>query len=520
MRRFSRAMASDSRVRGVWPLKGLRRVLRELGGSGTGLLALLLVAPLGVTLTLRAVPQLDVAFESIFFHLVAVSGIAACALLVALFTAIVAAHARQAAPVLLALGCVFVGAFMLAHGLTTPGIGGRPMNLWVARFPVLAMAGFALCLGTAATRATSAPKRLVNRFPRATLAAVAAAAVAGSLWIVVNPTAGLGDRPFSGESTLTHLVIVASGLILLVTGAMHWQRWRLGRDRVQLGLVVACWLSVDALISFELGQFWRISWWDYHAYLLAGFAAAAWAVVTESRRARSVSGAIATLSITDPLEHIARGYPEALNALVGAVEAKDRYTHGHSVRVADLSVRIGLRLDLRPDTLRALAQGAYLHDIGKIGVPDEVLNKPGSLTDEEWIWIEAHPSVGWEMASRAPSLRNAQAVIRHHHERWDGTGYPDKMTGKAIPIAARIAALADVWDALTSDRAYRPAWELDRALSHIAAASGTLFDPLCVEAFLDLVAEQGLWPERSAAELDALSAAAQACHSQAQRRPA
>jgi hypothetical protein len=352
------------------------------------------------------------------------------------------------------------------------------------------------------------------------LAAVTAAAVAGSLWIVVRPTTGLGDRPFSGESTLTHLVIWASGLILLVTGGMHWQRWRLGRDRVQLGLVVACWLSVDALISFEVGQFWRISWWDYHAYLLAGFAAAAWAVVTESRRARSVHRAIATVSITDPLEHIARGYPEALNALVGAVEAKDRYTHGHSLRVADLSVRIGLRLDLGPDTLRALAQGAYLHDIGKIGVPDEVLNKPGSLTDDEWTWIESHPSVGWEMASRAPSLRNALAVIRHHHERWDGTGYPHKMTGKAIPMAARIAALADVWDALTSDRAYRPAWELDRALAHIARGRESLFDPLCVEAFLDLLAERGLWPDRPKADLDALAQAALTCHPGAQVSPA
>jgi HD-GYP domain-containing protein (c-di-GMP phosphodiesterase class II) len=478
------------------------------------------LAPLAVTLALRAVPQLDVAFESIFFHLVAVSAIAACALLVALFTALVAAQARQAALVLLALGCVFVGAFMLGHGLTTPGIGGRPMNMWVGRFPVLAMAGFALCLGLAATPHGSAMKRLVNRFPRVTLAVVTATAATGSLWIVVRPTAGLGERPFSGEPTLTHLIIVASGLILLGTGAMHWQRWRLGRDRVQLGLVIACWLSVDALISFELGQLWRLSWWDYHAYLLTGFAAAAWAVVAESRRARSIHRAVATVSITDPLEHIARGYPEALNALVGAVEAKDRYTHGHSVRVADLSVRIGLRLDLRPDALRALAQGAYLHDIGKIGVPDEVLNKPGSLTDDEWTWIEAHPSVGWEMASRAPSLRNALAVIRHHHERWDGTGYPDKLTGKAIPTPARVAALADVWDALTSDRAYRPAWELDRALSHIAAASGALFDPSCVEAFLDLVAERGLWPERSAAELDALSAAAEACHPREHRRPA
>jgi HD-GYP domain-containing protein (c-di-GMP phosphodiesterase class II) len=498
----------------------VRRPLRGLGGTGTGLLLLLLIAPLGLTLALRAVPQLDVAFESVYFHLVAVSAIAACALLVALFTAMVAARSRHAAPVLLALGCVFVGAFMLGHGLTTPGVGGRPVNMWVARFPVLAIAGFALCLGVAASRETSAPKRLVSRFPRMTLAIVTATAVGGSLWIVLHPAAGLGDRPFGSEVTVTHLVIAASGLILLVTGGVHWQRWRLGRDRVQLGLVAACWLSVDALISFEVGQLWRISWWDYHAYLLAGFAAAAWAVVTEARRGRSVHRAIASISITDPLEHIARGYPEALNALVGAVEAKDRYTAGHSVRVADLSVRVGLRLDLGPDALRTLAQGAYLHDIGKIGVPDEILNKPGRLTDDEWTWIENHPTVGWEMASRAPSLRKALVVIRHHHERWDGTGYPDKMTGKAIPLAARIAALADVWDALTSDRAYRPAWPLDQAIAHVVAVSGTQFDPLCVDAFLDLVAERGLFPERSKTDLDALAEAASACHPRAHRHPA
>jgi HD-GYP domain-containing protein (c-di-GMP phosphodiesterase class II) len=513
-------MSADARVRHAPPLQRLRRPLRGLGGTGLGLLGLLLIAPLGITVALRAVPQLDVAFESIYFHLIAVSSIAACALLLALFTAIVAARARQAAPVLLAVGCVFVGAFMLGHGLTTPGIGGRPVNMWVARFPVLAIAGFALCLGIAALRDTSAPKRLVSRFPRTTLALVTAATIGGSLWIVLRPTAGLGDRPFGGEATLTHVVIAASGLILLVTGGVHWQRWRLGRDPVQLGLVAACWLSVDALISFEVGQLWRISWWDYHAYLLAGFAAAAWAVVTEARRGRSVHGAIASISITDPLEHISRGYPEALNALVGAVEAKDRYTAGHSVRVADLSVRIGLRLDLGPDALRTLAQGAYLHDIGKIGVPDEVLNKPGRLTDDEWTWIANHPSAGWEMASRAPSLRSALVVIRHHHERWDGTGYPDKTAGKAIPLAARIASVADVWDALTSDRAYRPAWALDQALAHIAAASGSLFDPLCVEAFLDLVAERGLWPERSKTDLDALADAAVACHPREHRRPA
>jgi HD-GYP domain-containing protein (c-di-GMP phosphodiesterase class II) len=514
-------MNAETAYRQERQARSVRHALRRLDGPGLGLLVLLLLIPLGLTLAFRAVPRFDVVFESALFHLVVVSAIAACALMVALFTAVVAARARQAAPVLLALGCVFVGTLMLGHGLTTPGIGGRPMNLWVARFPVLAIAGFALCLGAAAAGESSALKRLVHRFPRISLATVTSILTAGSLFIVLRPTAILGGRPFAGETTVTHAVIAASGLILLATGGIHWRRWRLGRDRVQLGLVVACWLSVDALISFEVGHLWRISWWDYHAYLLAGFAATAWAVATESRRVGGINRALSGVSISDPLEQIARGYPEALNALVGAVEAKDRYTHGHSVRVADLSVRIGLRLDLGPDSLRALAQGAYLHDIGKIGVPDEVLNKPGSLNDDEWTWIEAHPGVGWEMASRAPSLRAALSVIRHHHERWDGTGYPDKMTGKAIPMAARIAALADVWDAVTSDRAYRPAWELDRALAHIAAAGGTLFDPLCVDAFLDLVSERGLWPERPTEELDTLSAAAEACHSRAtHRRPA
>lgn len=501
------------------PHRGFRHAWRELGGQGMSLLVLLLLAPLAVTLFLRVVPSIDLAFESVVFHLIAVSGIAASAMLVAVFTAVVATRSRQAAPVLLAIGCLFVGIFMLGHGLTTPGIGNRPYSLWVARFPVLAILGFAMSLGAAASREGSMPKRLAKRFPKLSLTLVTAALAVGTSLIVARPTMGFGDRLFPNEETVTHMVIISSALALLVTGGLHWRRWRLGHDRIQLGLVIACWLSVDALISFEVGVLWRISWWDYHAYLFVGFAATAWAVVAGSRRTRSVHQALATVSITDPLEHIARGYPDALNALVGAVEAKDPYTHGHSARVADLSVRIGLRLDLDPDSLRALAQGAFLHDIGKIGVPDQVLNKPGSLTEDEWPWIVRHPVAGWEMASRAPSLRDALSVIRNHHERWDGSGYPDRVEGRAIPIAARIAALADVWDALTSDRAYRDAWAPDRALSHVAAANGTLFDPRCVEAFLDLVAERGLFPERSKSDLDVLAEAARACHPRAHPRP-
>jgi HD-GYP domain-containing protein (c-di-GMP phosphodiesterase class II) len=495
----------------------VQRALLPLGRSGAALLALLLVAPAGVTLALRATPRLDLLFESPGFHVVVVSAIAACALVVALLTAVVASRAPQPATVLVACGCLFVGVMMLGHGLTTPGVFGRPLNMWVARFPVLALAGFALCLVGATLSDSNPAKRLAARYPRALLAGVAGVLLLVAGVVIADPTTLGGGGVLPGEEAISRSLAAASGVGLLVAGASRWRRWRLSSDRLELALVLACWLSFDAVISFQFGMLWRLSWWDYHAYLLAGFAAAAWAVVREVGRNRSVTDALATLSVTDPVQHLSRGHPEALHALTAAVEARDPYTHGHSARVAEVSAQIGLRVGMEPAALRRLCQGASLHDIGKIGVPDQVLNKPGSLMPEEWTLIRAHPVVGSDMAGKVPSLRGSLAVIRHHHERWDGSGYPDRMAGEDIPIPARIAAVADVWDALTSDRAYRAAWPPDKALAHIAAASGTLFDPLCVEAFVDLVAERSLWPERTTFDPEALLAAAERCHP---RRPA
>ncbi len=313
-------------------------------------------------------------------------------------------------------------------------------------------------------------------------------------------------------------MLVASAITLLFVGAVHWRRWQMGRDRIEFALVLASWLTMSAILSFAYGTFWRLSWWDYHIYLLTGFAAAAWAVVAGYRGSRTLVGAVGAITMNDPLEQVAHSQPDALHALIGAVEAKDPYTHGHSARVAELSTRIGLILALEPDVIRGLHQGAFLHDVGKIGVPDKILNKPGDLDAEEWEQIQRHPEVGWDLVSRADSLRGALSAIRHHHERWDGTGYPDRLSGTDIPLSGRIVAVADVWDALTSDRAYRPAWPLDRAVSHLAGAGGTLFDPACVEAFLDVVAENGLVPEHTRADLEFLAHAAGDCHP-TERRP-
>ncbi|MGZ4807188.1 MAG: HD-GYP domain-containing protein, partial [Ilumatobacteraceae bacterium] len=216
--------------------------------------------------------------------------------------------------------------------------------------------------------------------------------------------------------------------------------------------------------------------------------------------------------VDDPFAHIVRGYPEALSMLVKAVEVKDAYTHGHSLRTAELAVELGLQMSLPPDRLRIIARGAYLHDLGKIAIPDHILNKPGALTDEERKIVEMHPQHGFELASTAPSLHEVLPVILHHHERIDGKGYPDGLAGSAVPLEARVVAVADVWDALTSDRAYRPGWEHSQALAHIEAGRGTHFDTVVVDALVRVLLNRGLTVTNEPGIAEEAWAAAQTCH--------
>ena len=169
-------------------------------------------------------------------------------------------------------------------------------------------------------------------------------------------------------------------------------------------------------------------------------------------------------------------------------------------------------MGLKPAALRRLAQGALLHDIGKIGVPDQILNKPGKLNDEEWAWIKQHPIMGAEIVRQAPSLHQTIPAIRHHHERLDGQGYPDQLEGQDIPQEARIVAVADVWDAIRSDRAYRPAWPVEQALDHMVAGRGFHFDSTCLDAFLAVLAEQGVHPAGRPGDVGEVLRSAEECH--------
>jgi HD-GYP domain-containing protein (c-di-GMP phosphodiesterase class II) len=178
-----------------------------------------------------------------------------------------------------------------------------------------------------------------------------------------------------------------------------------------------------------------------------------------------------------------------VQSLVAAIEAKDRYTRGHSQRVYRLAVRIGQRLRLSEDDLQTLAWAALLHDIGKIAIDGQILNKIEKLSDAEFAAIKSHPERGCRVLEPIPQLHRVLPGIRHHHERWDGRGYPDGLRGEAIPLLARIVAVADTYDAIVSKRAYRPAGTLSYALDEIRAGAGTQFDPVVAQAMLELAVE-------------------------------
>jgi putative nucleotidyltransferase with HDIG domain len=175
-------------------------------------------------------------------------------------------------------------------------------------------------------------------------------------------------------------------------------------------------------------------------------------------------------------------YDRTLTALMSALDARDRETEGHSTRVSQLTCLLGEEMGLTGQQLKALERGALLHDIGKIGISDTILHKPGKLTSEEWKIMRIHPDIGARIVEGIPFLQDTLPVIRYHHERWDGSGYPVGLRGDEIPIQARIFAVADVFDALTSRRSYRKSSSAEEAIQYMREQAGILFDPLIVEA--------------------------------------
>jgi hypothetical protein len=278
------------------------------------------------------------------------------------------------------------------------------------------------------------------------------------------------NSPFA---SLFFLVIVVSAL-----------RFGLGASILCAALVGALYMTAGAVAPLQRGDYLQEVTTDRVVILQRLFLFVVVAVLG-SVMARAVSSH-RELVIRRDVE--AKLMTEVNMALANAIEAKDSYTRGHSERLAKLAAACAERMGLSRDEVGAIRLGAILHDVGKIGIPDRILRQSMSLTEDEMAWMRRHPQIGADIIGPVEGLHHVSPLIRHHHEKWDGTGYPSGLKGETIPLGSRIISVADAFEAMVADRIYRPSLGLDRALAELKAGRGTHFDPTVVDTFLDLIA--------------------------------
>ena len=218
--------------------------------------------------------------------------------------------------------------------------------------------------------------------------------------------------------------------------------------------------------------------------------------ITERKRAE-VQILRLNRELTRAYEAMAQAYDATIEGWSRALDLRDKETEGHCRRVTELTMRMAVALGLCGEDLIQIRRGALLHDIGKMGIPDDILHKPGPLSEQEWVIMKQHPTYAYEMLSPIAFLRPALDIPFCHHEKWNGAGYPRGLAGEDIPLAARLFAVVDVWDALRSDRPYRKAWPEAKVREHVESLSGTHFDPSLVPVFLAMISEENALPDSS-----------------------
>jgi HD-GYP domain-containing protein (c-di-GMP phosphodiesterase class II) len=389
------------------------------------------------------------------------------------------------------LAFLSIAAIFSVHGLATPGFIHDEPYPAVAVSAWLSVFTGAVWIALSAVQPPALAARALERHGHLLLAGVTAALalylvtalfVRESEWLSWVP---VGDRTFQ-------LALSGTALAMLLFATWRYaQAYLFTRLPAQGAMALALALLVSVQVCLTWGRLWHASWWLYHGVYAAAFAALFAGWLAEARRAGSVAAVAEALAMRDSLAQLNRGRPTAIVELADAIEAKDVATLGHVSRVGAYALATGRELNLSPWELRDLVLAAQMHDVGKIGTPDAILRKPGPLTQDEFAVIKLHATRGDEIASRVAALRPLRQAIRHHHERWDGRGYPDGLAGEAIPLFARIIAVADTYDALTSPRPYRPALDRETALNELRRVRGEQLDPRCVDAFLRAIERMG-----------------------------
>jgi HD-GYP domain-containing protein (c-di-GMP phosphodiesterase class II) len=371
---------------------------------------------------------------------------------------------------------------LLFHGLATPGILLGPNG-------IIAFAGAAaLPVGGAMLTLAGLPtlRRTDSlRVPAIAVSAFLVAIAAAGACAFANPS--IAPRlPQAGSRDA--VAFLALGLTFyLVVSLRAVRTFTLTRRASDLFVVVgAVWLGF-ALIPVLLLQPGSWAWWTGHTLELLGVALVGVPIALDLRRGRPSHPVVGDLPAAELVASQEAFLGPRVRALMVRLEEKDRSTEEHTRRVAELAVAIGDELGLAPGRLRELALGGLLHDMGKLSVPDAILSKPGALDDEEFAIIRRHPADGDELLADLGYCARIRRMVRGHHERLDGSGYPDALTCAELDLETRILAVADVYDALVSPRVYRSAWPAARALALLRDEAGLHFDARCVDAIERLV---------------------------------
>jgi HD-GYP domain len=432
-------------------------------------------------------------------HFYIVSAVSIVAAIVAAALALATVQIGLYRVLFLCLGFMSLCAIFAVHGLTTPGI--LVPNVFteysgsaVAISAYLSLAVPAFFFATSYMPGLARLERRLPFWPAGWLVLFVVTGLVVYAGVAIYRTWLIAALPLSLPPYSTALAVLSIGLFFFA--AMRQARsYRRARLASQAYLLAAFVLLADAAAAMALFQVWTMGWWYYHLLMLAAVVLALYALMVERRRARSFRSVVETaleLEVSVDVEELDF---EVIAALVAAVETKDRETQGHNRRVAQMCVQIGRQLGMSATELRVLARSGLLHDVGKLGIPDAILEKQGPLDESESAVMKAHPEIGVSILRRGGHFKRELLGVLYHHERMDGSGYPHGLMAEAIPIEARIVAVADTYDVLTTDRPYRHACAEAQARRVLQEEAGSHLDQRVVAALMRVLDRQGTFPD-------------------------
>ena len=461
----------------------MAHLLRQRTVSLLGLLAGCAVLPAAVV-HFFGETEVNIPGAVHFLPIAISAGLAAAA---ALVLTIAGARRGDGRAVLIGTAFSSMAALLSIHGLTTPGflVGDNGLVAFSGAL-TLPVGGAVLALSAIPELRRPSAVRPVLALQGALLVAIVALGLTG----ILVPSFVPGVPEAASPSAY---MVLAIGLVFYATLAIRAGRtFLLTRRFADLAVVYGLVLLAVALVPGLLMKYYELGWWLGHGWELIGIGLVGVPVALDLHRGAQSRPLVGDLRASELVSAADAFMGPTVRALLVRLAHKDNYTAEHTRGVALRAVQVGEELGLPPSRLRELAIGGLVHDVGKLAVANEILQKPGALTDEEYDEIKRHPELGSDLVRQLGFSSQVARLVLNHHERLDGSGYPRGLGAPDLDIETRILAVCDVFDALLSRRVYRPAWTLDKALELLSKESGTAFDPACVEALERVIErEQG-----------------------------